>query len=64
MMQHRLFNDPEHWRRRAAEARVVAEAITDAEAKATMLRMAADYERIAVRATARQLSETNDKAAG
>jgi hypothetical protein len=45
----RLFDDPQHWRERADEARTTAALIRDAETKATMLRIANDYERLARR---------------
>jgi hypothetical protein len=40
-----LLDDPE--RSRAEEARVFAEKLSDPESKRTMLRIAADYERLA-----------------
>ncbi len=40
-------NKVEHWRSRAAEARATAEQMTHPEAKATMLSIAAGYERMA-----------------
>ena len=46
-------NDPKHWRHRAAEARVMAESLTDPEAKQQMLKVAADYEKLADRAEER-----------
>jgi hypothetical protein len=42
------MNDPEHWRRRAKEARRVAEQLDDPTAKQTMLEIAQSYERLAV----------------
>jgi hypothetical protein len=39
--------NPMHLRTRAREARLLAEQITDAVAKQTMLDVAADYERLA-----------------
>jgi hypothetical protein len=42
-----LPDDPEHWRSRAEEARVFAEKLSDPESKRKMLRIAADYERLA-----------------
>ncbi len=52
-----FINDPEHWRQRAAEARQVAELITDPPSKEAMLRIAADYERLAERAAQRARGE-------
>jgi DNA mismatch repair ATPase MutS len=46
------INDPKHWRRRAKEARALAEQIADPEAKRTMLKNADDYERLAQRKVA------------
>ena len=46
-------NDPKHWRHRAAEARAMAESLTDPEAKQQMLKVAADYEKLAERAEER-----------
>jgi len=48
-----LLDDPEHWRSRAEEARSVAEQLSDPESKQTMLRIAADYERLAEHAKQR-----------
>jgi CYTH domain-containing protein len=44
------FNDPECWRQRAEEARVLAELMVDETAKETMLRVAEDCDTLAVRA--------------
>ena len=49
-----LLDDPEHWRSRAEEARSVAEQLSDPESRRTMLRIAADYERLAEHAELRQ----------
>jgi len=46
-------DDPEHWRKRAEEARAIAVQMTDAHAKAIMLTIAQDYEKLAVRAEQR-----------
>jgi hypothetical protein len=46
-------NDPEHWRNRAEEARALADQMSDEASKQTMLRIAADYERLAERAALR-----------
>jgi hypothetical protein len=52
-----LLDDPEHWRSRAEEARVFAEKLSDPESKCTMLRIAADYERLAEAAERRTTKE-------
>ena len=53
-MPHILyFNDFEHWRQRAKEARTLAERMSDKVVKATILRIAADYDRLALRAAVR-----------
>ena len=46
-------DDPKYWRSRAAEARAVAVQMKDAHAKAVMLGIAQDYEKLAVRAEQR-----------
>ena len=48
-----FINDPEHWRQRAEEMRTLADGISDEEARATMLKIAEDYERLAKRAEQR-----------
>jgi len=45
-----FVSDTKHWRDRAEEARILAEAMRDEVSKQTMLRIAADYERLALRA--------------
>ena len=47
------FNDPEHWRQRAEEARVLAEQMTDETTKQMMLGVAEDYDKLTVRAAIR-----------
>jgi hypothetical protein len=47
------FNDPEHWRQQADEARAIARQLPNPESKAVMMRIAADYDRLAERARAR-----------
>jgi hypothetical protein len=49
----RSLDNPEHWRRRAAAAQLVAEQLDDPVAKAAMLRIAEDYDRIAEHARMR-----------
>jgi hypothetical protein len=53
------FNDPEHWRQQADEARVIARQLPNPESKAVMMRIAADYDRLAERARARAEKATN-----
>ncbi len=52
-MPARSINDPQHWLDRAKEARALAEAIADLEAKRMMLGIADNYERLAPRAEER-----------
>ena len=43
------IHSPEHWRRRAEEARAIAENMIDPDAKKAMLEAASTYENIARR---------------
>jgi hypothetical protein len=52
------FNDPDHWRRRAEETRILAQQMSDETAKTTMLGIADDYDKLAVRAAQRLVEET------
>jgi hypothetical protein len=49
-----IANDPAHWRRRAAEARRVADQLDDPIAKKTMRDIAMSYERLALLADVKQ----------
>jgi hypothetical protein len=51
-----VANDPEHWRQRAEEARAITELMTDMPSREAMLRIAADYDRLAKRAEDRKRS--------
>jgi DNA-binding ferritin-like protein len=42
-----FIDDPEYWRKRAEEARTIAERMTDAHTKSLMLGVAESYEKIA-----------------
>ena len=50
-----FINEPEHWRARAKEARILANEMNDSESKDAMLRIAEDYEHLAQRAEDRAL---------
>jgi hypothetical protein len=52
-----LLNNVGHWRGRAEETRIRAEQLADPEAKRMMLRIAADYDKLARRAAERWLEE-------
>ena len=49
-----IANDPAHWRRRAEEARRVADQLDDPIAKKTMRDIALSYERLAMLAEVKQ----------
>jgi hypothetical protein len=48
-----FINDPEYWRDRAKEKRLLAEAMKDQISKEKILRIARDYERLAQQAEER-----------
>jgi hypothetical protein len=48
-----LLNNPAHWHLRAQEARLLANQLEDSEAKAATLKIADEYDRLAVRAAKR-----------
>jgi hypothetical protein len=49
-MPLRDLNDAKHWRDRAAEIRVLAEEMKEADARTMMLNLAMDYDKLADRA--------------
>ena len=55
VMSTSILDDPEHWRQRAEESRLIDEQLDDPVARAAMLRIAEDYERIADQARVRAL---------
>jgi hypothetical protein len=57
-MLQSLIVSPKHWRDRAEEARVLAEDMRDTVSKEMMLRLAAEYDRLAKRAQERSASRT------
>jgi hypothetical protein len=54
-----LLNNPAHWHLRAQEARLLAAQLEDPEAKSATLKIAEEYERLAVRA-AKRMEESGD----
>jgi DNA-binding ferritin-like protein len=46
-MVSNITDDPEYWRKRAEEARTLAEQMAEAHTKSLMLGIAASYEKIA-----------------
>lgn len=55
------YNDPEHWRARAAEAHAMADRMIDPDARQRMLAIAHQYEKIAQRATERLKASTEGR---
>jgi hypothetical protein len=52
-MPSRLVDDPQHWRDRAAAMRALLDPLTDHQIKEVILRLAGDYDKLAVRAAER-----------
>jgi CHASE3 domain sensor protein len=48
-----LYNDPEHWRERAEDARALARLMSDPVGKEVMMEIADSYDRLAARAVER-----------
>jgi hypothetical protein len=56
-MSSDYFKNPKHWLARAAEVRAIADTMADDGIKASVLRMATDYDKLAARAIARASGE-------
>ena len=52
------FNNPKYWHQRAEEARAIAKQMSSELSKKMMLRVADDYDGLAVKAAVRSLDET------
>jgi hypothetical protein len=52
-----LINNPAHWQLRADETRVLADHLIDPVARATILKIAEEYDRLALRALQRMQEE-------
>ena len=52
-----LLNNPAYWQLRADETRLLAEHLIDPEARATILKIAEEYDRLALRALTRMQEE-------
>jgi hypothetical protein len=57
-----IYNDAKHWRERAEEARRIAAQFTDLESRKLMLKVAADYDRLAERAALRIAKDSDGDA--
>lgn len=56
-----FLNDPQHWRDRADQMRSLASETGDPESRTIMLRVANDYELLALRAERRAKSSTQSQ---
>ena len=55
-MTGHFINDPNHWRKRAEEMRILADGMKDPEIRQAMLRIANDYDNLASRAALRSVA--------
>jgi hypothetical protein len=58
---HASIHDPKHWYDRAAEMRALAEEMHAVETRATMLRLADDYDKLGDRAAERAASSIREE---
>ena len=58
------INDPKHWHDRAAEMRAISDTMNDIDTRATMLRLADDYDKLADRAAQRAGGEATPRPSG
>jgi hypothetical protein len=58
------LDDAEHWRGRALQARANADLIADPDAQRKMLKIAADYDRLAERAEERRAKGSGPQQSG
>ena len=63
-MPARNTSDPRHWRDRAAQMRALAFMMKDDEVVTLMTDLAADYDELAERATARRTNESKPSTKG
>lgn len=56
-MPHTHLNNPDHWRDRGEEMRVLAESMSNESSRQSMFRLAADYDTLAGRAAMRMADE-------
>ena len=52
------FNDPKYWHQRAEEARAMAKQMSSELSKKMMLKVADDYDRLAIKAAIRSMDVT------
>jgi hypothetical protein len=58
------LDDLERWRQRAEESRATAEQMSDETAKQSMLRVAGDYDKLAVRVAMRVIDQAKRSSSG
>jgi hypothetical protein len=56
-----LYNDPEHWRQRAEDLRVLARMMSDRAGREALMDIAQKYDRLAARAITRLSQSAEEK---